>query len=137
MTSAPPERRRGSRSARQELPLTRNDLPATAITLETARIIISGQLLGLVGTVPAHLSGPAADRWLARELVKLIAGHCWDGKNDMVCRVHAVLADLFPRWTNRRVRAIWHRETALIHHYEMVELAVTALMEAAGREVAQ
>ncbi len=64
----------------------------------------------------------------AKSLVAEIAGHCWSGKGDMIDRVFDAIRHLFPKsnWTRRRVRALWHRETAGVRWREMSELEFAA-----------
>ena len=62
----------------------------------------------------------------ARSLIIEIAGHCWQGKGDMIDRAHDAIAQRFSTWSRRRVRAIWHQECAGIRHHEMRELAAVA-----------
>lgn len=72
--------------------------------------------------------GPRDDLLLAHELVKAIARHSWDGKNEMIGRVHQALLVNNPQTTitRRRVRSFWHKERAAIRHHEMCELLAAA-----------
>jgi hypothetical protein len=69
-----------------------------------------------------------SDSELARDLIMTIAGHCWDGKSDMLGRVFASIIRHNPKTliTPRRVRAFWHREPAVIRFREIIELAHAA-----------
>ncbi len=86
-----------------------------------------------------HKHGPRFDAHIARELIKLIAGSCWDGKNEMIGRVFQAVLDFNPasRITFRRIRSFWHREAAGVRYHEMAELAGAAQAAIrARREVA-
>lgn len=78
-----------------------------------------------------HAIGPVSDAdsvEIARSLVKRAGGHCWDGRDAMLHRVHGQLSERNPDTTItfRRIRAIWHREPASIGFAEMLELAAVA-----------
>lgn len=76
-----------------------------------------------------------SDAELARDLVMIIAGHCWDGKSDMLGRVFTAIIKHNPNTliTHRRVRAFWHRERVVIRFREILELAHAASLERKAR----
>ena len=79
-----------------------------------------------------------SDVALAHNLIADIAGHCWNGKGDMIERAYRAVVKHHPQWTRRRrVRALWHREAAGVRYHEMIELAETARKERADREALQ
>lgn len=75
-----------------------------------------------------------SDVTLARNLIREIAGHSWDGKGDMLARVHDACARHGKRFSARRLRGFWHREAAGVRFHEMIELAEVAAAEKAERE---
>lgn len=76
------------------------------------------------------------ERERARDLIRSIAGHCWQGKGDMIDRVYQAVRLAYPNatWTRRRLRAFWHCEQAGVRWREMQELEVVAELERARRE---
>lgn len=85
---------------------------------------------------PTIAESKLSDVTLARLLIGEIAQHCWNGKKDMIDRVHEAIVKKFPKsqWTHRRVRAIWHKEAAGIHWHEMCQLMdVAECAEAAAK----
>lgn len=74
-----------------------------------------------------------SDVALAADRIRLVAGN--RGVDDPVKvlweRAFAELVKRNPKWTRRRVRALWNKEAARIDHREMAEMdAVLALREA-------
>jgi hypothetical protein len=69
-----------------------------------------------------------SDAAIAHGLIRAAASHSWDGKADMIDRLHTRLARRFPasHWTRRRVRSLWHKEAARIEFREVAELATIA-----------
>lgn len=71
---------------------------------------------------------------IARGLIADIGEHCWDGRGNMLTRVYRAIREHLKdlprddtrRWSQRRVRAFWERETDNIRFNEVVQLAYVA-----------
>lgn len=79
--------------------------------------------------LPVFMETKMTDASLARDLVIEIAGHCWNGKGDMLERVYQSVSKYHKNWTRRRIRAIYHREVAGVRFHEMCELAGVAVID--------
>lgn len=75
-----------------------------------------------------------SDVTLARNLIREIAGHSWNGRGGMLARVHEACTRHGKRFTARRLRGFWHHEAAGVRFHEMIELAEVAAAEKAERE---
>lgn len=77
------------------------------------------------------------ERDMARSLIEMIGGDAWEGKGAALEAAYAALARMFPRskWTRRRVKGLFQRETAVIEFREMRELAEAAIAEEARHEM--
>lgn len=78
----------------------------------------------------AHMSDVA----IARNLIREIAGDAWDGKGDMLARVHSACLRHGKSFTARRIRSFWHGEAAIVAHNEIVSLAEVATAEKSKRD---
>lgn len=91
------------------------------------------------GAVMSEVTAPNFDEHNeARELIRKIAGDCWNGRGDMLDRVHEAIRRAYPKsakWTRRRVRAMWHREQAVTGWREMRELETVAVIERRKRKL--
>lgn len=78
----------------------------------------------------AHMSDVA----IARNLIREIAGDAWNGKGDMLARVHSACVKHGKSFTPRRIRSFWHGEAAIVAHNEIVSLAEVAAAEKTKRD---
>ena len=75
-----------------------------------------------------------SDVAIARNLIREIAGDAWNGKGDMLARVHSSCLRHGKSFTARRIRSFWHGEAAIVAHNEIVSLAEVAAAEKAKRD---
>lgn len=77
------------------------------------------------------------ERDMARALIEMIGGDAWSGKAAALEAAYGALARMFPRskWTRRRVKGLFQKETATVNFREMRELAEAAIAEEARHEM--
>lgn len=75
-----------------------------------------------------------SDVAIARNLIREIAGDAWNGKGDMLARVHSTCIKHGKEFTARRIRSFWHGEAAIVAHNEIVRLAEVAVAEKERRD---
>lgn len=128
------EREREGRRSAKTRP-SRHIAAAVAAKTENGGYPYDGQFFANADTASVF-ADRRSDELLARDLIKAIAGDCWDGKGEMLARVYAAIIKRNPntKITRRRVRAFWHREAAVISYHEIMELRAVALEERATRD---
>lgn len=87
-----------------------------------------------ISTANTERRAKMSDVMLARNIIREIAGDAWNGKGDMIARVHRACVRAGMPITLRRVRSFWHREAASVSYSEMMDLAEVAAIEKARRE---
>jgi len=86
----------------------------------------------IMGISPAKPeSHQMSDVTMARSYLEHIGGST--PPSQLLNKAYIALAQLNPKWTHRRVRAIWHREAAAVEYREMIELHRAAEKEVAER----